>query len=135
MTVVEPAAVDIRRLEHENLVLAYGLEMKLLYPWDGLTAPFEGAWCVLRPGDTSVTHAHHEHEIFIGMTGRAEVVTPGQRYEFAAGDVAFLRPGIEHHLTNAGDEDFAYYAIWWDRAMSEGFVQQEEARAAAGGGQ
>jgi mannose-6-phosphate isomerase-like protein (cupin superfamily) len=129
----EPVAVDIRRADHENLVRAYGLEMKLLYPWDGLTAPFEGAWCVLRPGDTSVTHAHHEHEIFIGMTGRAEVVTPDERYSFNAGDVAFLRPGIEHHLTNTHDEDFAYYAIWWDRAMSEGFVKQEEERAAAGG--
>jgi mannose-6-phosphate isomerase-like protein (cupin superfamily) len=129
----EPVAVDIRRADHENLVRAYGLEMKLLYPWDGLTTPFEGAWCVLRPGDTSVTHAHHEHEIFIGMTGRAEVVTPDQRYEFNAGDVAFLRPGIEHHLTNTHDEDFAYYAIWWDRAMSEGFVKQEEERAVAGG--
>ena len=133
MTDQEPVAVDIRRADHENLVRAYGLEMKLLYPWDGLTTPFEGAWCVLRPGDTSVTHAHHEHEIFIGMTGRAEVVTPDRSYEFNAGDVAFLRPGVEHHLTNTHDEDFAYYAIWFDRAMSEGFVKQEEERAVAGG--
>ncbi|MFI9812682.1 cupin domain-containing protein [Saccharothrix variisporea] len=131
MTNEEPL-VDFRRLESEDLTRAYGLEMKLLHPWDGLTAPFEGAWCVLRPGDRSVAHAHHEHEIFIGMSGRAEVVTPDHRHPFAAGDIVFLKPGIEHHLSNDTDEDFAYYAIWWDRAMSEGFVAAEDQRAGSG---
>jgi mannose-6-phosphate isomerase-like protein (cupin superfamily) len=121
------ALVDIRRLEPENLTRAYGLDMKLLYPWNGLTAPFRGAWCVLRPGDASVAHAHHEHEIFIGMAGRAAVVAGDRRHEFAAGDIVFLRPGIEHHLVNDPDaaEDFSYYAIWWDRAMSAEFVAHE----------
>jgi mannose-6-phosphate isomerase-like protein (cupin superfamily) len=128
----KPLVVDFRRLEHENLTRAYGLEMKLLYPWDGLAAPFEGAWCVLRPGDKSQTHAHHEHEIFIGMSGRATVVTPDRRYDFAAGDIAFLRPEIEHHLINETDDDFAYYAIWYDRAMSEEFVAHEDRRTGAG---
>ena len=104
--------------------------MRLLYPWPGLDAPFRGAWCVLRPGDASVAHAHHEHEIFIGMTGRAEVVTGERRHEFAAGDLVFLKPGIEHYLANNHDEDFAYYAIWWDREMSDEFVAHEIERAA-----
>ena len=122
-------AVDIRRLEHKNLTRAYGLDMKLLYPWDGLEAPFRGAWCELRPGDKSVAHAHHEHEIFIGMAGKAAVVTGDHRHEFAAGDIVFLRPEIEHYLVNDHDEDFAYYAIWWDREMSGEFVAYEATRA------
>jgi mannose-6-phosphate isomerase-like protein (cupin superfamily) len=125
------AVVDIRRLEHENLTRAYGLDMKLLYPWNGLTAPFRGAWCVLRPGDISVAHAHHEHEIFIGMAGSAEVVTRDQRHKFVAGDIVFLKPGIEHQVANDQDEDFSYYAIWWDRAMSDEFVAHEAGRAEA----
>jgi mannose-6-phosphate isomerase-like protein (cupin superfamily) len=124
----EPLVVHFRRLEHENLTRAYGLEMKLLHPWDGLTAPFEGAWCVLRPGDRSVAHAHHEHEIFIGISGRATVITPDRRYDFAAGDIAFLRPEIKHYLINETAEDFSYYAIWWDRVMSEHFVAYEDRR-------
>lgn len=126
--VVDTAAVEFRRLEHENLVRAYGLDMKLLYPWDGLTAPFRGAWCVLRPGDQSAQHAHHEHEIFIGMAGNAEVIAEGEAHEFAAGDLVFLKPGIEHYLVNNHDEDFSYYAIWWDRAMSDEFVAHETGR-------
>ncbi|MEU8635435.1 cupin domain-containing protein [Amycolatopsis sp. NPDC048633] len=131
MTDQDLAAVDIRRLEPGNLTRAYGLDMKLLHPWNGLTAPFRGAWCVLRPGDVSVAHAHHEHEIFIGMAGSAEVVTGDRRHAFAAGDIVFLRPGIEHHLVNAPghDEDFSYYAIWWDREMSAEFVAHENGEA------
>jgi mannose-6-phosphate isomerase-like protein (cupin superfamily) len=132
VTDLAPLIVDFRRLEHEDLTRAHGLEMKMLYPWDGLTAPFEGAWCVLRPGDQSETHAHHEHEIFIGISGRCTVVTPDTRYEFAAGDLAFLRPQIEHHLVNETGEDFTYYAIWWDRAMSEGFIAHEDGRTGVG---
>ncbi|MFC9252556.1 cupin domain-containing protein [Amycolatopsis thailandensis] len=129
MTDQDQAVVDIRRLEHENLTRAYGLDMKLLYPWNGLTAPFRGAWCVLRPGDVSVAHAHHEHEIFIGMAGGAAVIAGEKRHEFVAGDLVFLKPGIEHHLVNDRDEDFSYYAIWWDRAMSDEFVAHEIDRA------
>ncbi|MFI9449957.1 cupin domain-containing protein [Amycolatopsis sp. NPDC052450] len=129
MTDQDLAVVDIRRLEHEDLTRAYGLEMKLLYPWNGLTAPFRGAWCVLRPGDVSVSHAHHEHEIFIGMAGKAAVIAGEKRHEFVAGDLVFLKPGIEHNLVNDHDEDFSYYAIWWDRAMSDEFVSHEISRA------
>lgn len=121
----EQSVVEIRKLEHENLTRAYGLEMKMLYPWDGgLTAPFRGAWCVLRPGDVSVSHAHGEHEIFIGMAGRAEVVAEDGRHEFAAGDIAFLPPNLEHHLVNEHGEDFSYYAIWWDSETSADFIRQ-----------
>lgn len=124
MTEQQSLAVDFRRQEQDDLTRAYGLEMKMLYPWEGLVAPFEGAWCVLRPGDKSVPHAHHEHEIFIGISGRAAVVTPDRRYDIAAGDIAFLRPQIEHFLCNDTDADFTYYAIWWDRAMSGAFIEQ-----------
>ena len=66
------------------------------------------------------------------MSGRATVVTPGTRYDFTAGDIAFLRPEIEHHLVNETDDDFTYYAIWWDRAMSEEFVAHENRGTGAG---
>jgi mannose-6-phosphate isomerase-like protein (cupin superfamily) len=121
----EHADVSIRRLEPENLAREHGLDLKLLQPWQGLNAPFHGAWCVLRPGDVSMTHAHHEHELFIGMSGRAELVTGERRHEFAAGDIARMRPGVEHSIVNRHDEDFSYYAIWWGREMSADFLARE----------
>ena len=114
MTDHAPADVTVRRREPENLVRAHGLDLKLLHPWPGLDAPFNGAWCVLRPGDVSEVHAHHEQEIFICMSGRADVVTDHGRQQLTAGDLALIRPGTDHSVTNPYGEDFAYYAIWWD---------------------
>ncbi|HVK24247.1 MAG TPA: cupin domain-containing protein [Actinokineospora sp.] len=125
MTDQGPAVVDIRRQEPENLMRAYGLDLKLLQPWEGLNAPFRGAWCVLRPGDVSLPHAHTEHELFIAMAGRADVVTDGVRHQFAAGDIVFMKAGMEHFVANDHDEDFSYYAIWWDRTMADEFIGLE----------
>ena len=126
MTDQAPAVVDIRKSEQDNLTRAHGLDLRLLQPWPGLDAPFRGAWCVLHPGDASEPHAHHDHEIFIGMAGRAEVTAGGQRHEFVAGDIVSVRPGVEHQVVNGHDQDFSYYAIWWDRAMSHEFLTQED---------
>lgn len=38
---------------------------------------------------------------------------------------------MEHSVVNEHDEDFAYYAIWWDREMSAEFLDRQE-QAAAG---
>ncbi|MFC0430673.1 cupin domain-containing protein [Kutzneria buriramensis] len=114
--------VDFRRAEHENLTSAYGLHLRLLQPWAGLDAPFRGAWCLLRPGDASDPHSHHEHEIMIGIAGHGELVGNGRRDPFGAGDIVRLTAGVEHQLVNEGEQDFTYYAIWWDHAMSEEFL-------------
>ena len=127
MTDQDVAVVDIRRLEPDNLNRAYGLNLKLLQPWAGLDAPFRGAWCVLNPGDESWPHAHGEHEFFIVMSGRGDLIADGEHHEIAAGDLVFMRAGIDHRVVNPYDEDFSYYSIWWDRAMSDEYLAQTEA--------
>jgi mannose-6-phosphate isomerase-like protein (cupin superfamily) len=119
--------VDVRRGESGDLARQHGLDLKLLQPWPGVDTPFEGAWCVLHPGDVTDAHAHREREIFIGMAGRGELVTPTGRHTVAAGDLLTMRPGLEHHVENTGDEDFAYYAIWWDRATATAFLDRPAA--------
>ncbi|WP_250291540.1 cupin domain-containing protein, partial [Frankia sp. CiP1_Cm_nod1] len=115
--------MEIRRLDRANLTRAYGLDSQRLLPWPALNAPFEGAWCVLRPGDVSTAHAHHEHEIFIAMTGSATLVVDGERYGFAAGDIAHLPPGCTHQMVNENAAAFEYYGLWWDGEMSAGFLR------------
>jgi len=129
----EHADVTIRAMEPDHLVRAHGLDLKLLHPWPGLDTPFRGAWCVLRPGDVSDLHAHHDREIFIVMSGRGTVVANGMRREIAAGDLAYITPDVEHRVLNEHDEDFAYYAIWWDPAMSPEFLEQEARQDEAAG--
>ncbi|WP_333766953.1 cupin domain-containing protein [Streptomyces sp. IBSBF 2435] len=129
MTDHEHADVTIRTMEPDHLERAHGLDLKLLHPWPGLDTPFRGAWCVLRPGDVSEVHGHHDREIFIVMSGRGTVVANGRRHEIAAGDLAYIRPDVQHSVVNEHDEDFAYYAIWWDPAMSAEFLDGQEREA------
>jgi mannose-6-phosphate isomerase-like protein (cupin superfamily) len=114
--------VEIRSLDRNNLTEAYGLDSQRLLPWPALSAPFEGAWCILRSGDESTAHSHHEHEIFIAMTGSAELDVDGERRAFVAGDIAHLPPGCTHKVVNTSPEDFEYYGIWWDAGMSAKFL-------------
>jgi mannose-6-phosphate isomerase-like protein (cupin superfamily) len=114
--------MHIRRLDRANLTRAYGLDSERLLPWPVLDAPFEGAWCIVRPGQESTPHAHHEHEIFIAMSGRATLVVDDERREFVAGDIGHLIPGSTHRVVNDSAADFEYYAIWWDAEMAAGFA-------------
>ncbi|MGM1064113.1 cupin domain-containing protein [Saccharothrix sp. Mg75] len=120
--------IEIRRLDRENLTRAYGLDSERLLPWPALNAPFEGAWCVVRPGDVSTAHSHHEYEVFIAVKGRATLVVGDERRELVEGDIAHLVPGSHHQVLNETDADFEYYAIWWDTAMSAAFVDRHEGK-------
>lgn len=113
---------ELRTLDRENLTPAYGLDSERLLPWPALNAPFEGAWCVLRAGDESTPHSHHEYEIFIAMAGRAALEVDGTRYPFVTGDIVHLPPGCTHHVVNGSQHDFEYYSIWWDAEMSTAFL-------------
>jgi mannose-6-phosphate isomerase-like protein (cupin superfamily) len=105
-----------------------------LVPWNALNAPFEGAWCVVKPGEATTKHAHHEYEIFIAMTGRATLESKGERIPFVPGDIVHFPPHADHQVINAGDEDFQYYGVWWDREMSDRFVDRHESTSAASEG-
>jgi mannose-6-phosphate isomerase-like protein (cupin superfamily) len=116
--------IEIRKLDRANLTKAYGLDSQRLQPWPAVNAPFEGAWCILRPGNESTPHAHHEYEVFIAMAGSAALDVDGLRYDFVAGDIVHLPPGCVHKVVNGSAEDFEYYGIWWDAEMSAKFLAQ-----------
>jgi mannose-6-phosphate isomerase-like protein (cupin superfamily) len=119
--------IDLRRLHREHLERAYGLDGQRLLPWPQLNAPFEGAWCVLRAGTESTPHSHHEYEIFIAISGAAEVVVDSDRHPFVAGDIVRLPPGSVHRVVNDGATDFEYFGLWWDEEMSAKFIARHEA--------
>jgi mannose-6-phosphate isomerase-like protein (cupin superfamily) len=122
---------EVVHLDWQSLLHEYGLDTQRLMPWDVLNAPFEASWAVARPNTGSTLHSHHEHEIFIAVRGSAVVECDGEPTPFAAGDVSFFRPGHRHRLLNAGDEDFVFFSVWWDRDMSEQFLKRDRAEAEA----
>jgi quercetin dioxygenase-like cupin family protein len=114
--------MEIRRLDRAQLQHEYGVDGQRLLPWPALNAPFEGAWCVIRPGTASVPHAHDEYEIFIAIAGEAVVEADGERAALAPGDIVRMRPGMEHRVVNDSDRDFEMYSVWWDEDMTERFA-------------
>ena len=116
-------ALDITRLKDE-LLFEYGLHTQRLFPWDVVNAPFECSWAVADPRTRSKLHSHHEQEIFIAVKGSAVLEIDGEQEPFNAGDVAYFKPGKEHRLLNDGDEEFTFYSVWWDRAMSEKYMER-----------
>jgi mannose-6-phosphate isomerase-like protein (cupin superfamily) len=123
-------AVEIVHLQRDNMTYEYGVDVQRLVPWAALAAPFEGAWAVVRAGTDSTAHSHHEREIFVAVRGEAVVECDGAREPFRVGDIALFQPGQVHRVCNAGPEDFEFYSIWWDPAMSERYL----ARAGVAGG-
>lgn len=120
--------MEIRRLDRADLQHENGLDAARLLPWPALNAPFEGSWCVVRPGTASVEHAHHEHEIFVAVSGQATVESAGVGTDFAAGDIAYFPPGTSHRVINNTGADFEMYSVWWDLPMSEQFTTRSGAR-------
>jgi mannose-6-phosphate isomerase-like protein (cupin superfamily) len=118
--------VEIRPLDRTNLTKAYGLDSQRLLPWPALNAPFEGAWCILRSGDESTPHSHHEYELFVALKGTAALDVDGERHDFVAGDIAHLPPGCMHKVINSSNQDFEYYGIWWDTDMSAQLIARHE---------
>ncbi|MEU4803946.1 cupin domain-containing protein [Actinosynnema sp. NPDC023587] len=121
--------MEIRKLDRDNLKRDNGLVAQRLMPWSLVNAPFEGSWCVVRPGAESGAHGHHEYEIWVAMAGESHILTEAGETPFVAGDVVHFTPNERHQVVNRGDADFEFYAIWWDAEMTEKFAARHEESA------
>jgi mannose-6-phosphate isomerase-like protein (cupin superfamily) len=110
-------------MDWSELVHEYDLDAKRLLPFDALKAPFEGAWCVVRPRTVSLWHEHHERELFIGISGTAEVKMDEKIYPISKGDIIAIPPYTHHCIINNGTNDFHMYSIWWDRALALNYIE------------
>jgi methionyl-tRNA synthetase len=121
--------MHIQRLDPAKLFEAYGIQVQMLYPWEGVVEPpFGAAWAVVPPGGSTKHHAHQEGETFIFAKGRGVMRIGDESTEVQAGDVVFQRPFQQHTLENTSDEDLLFLTVWWeDLRLWAG--QREEAKA------
>jgi mannose-6-phosphate isomerase-like protein (cupin superfamily) len=119
--------MEIRKLDRAGMPEEYGVSVQRLVPWDALNAPFEGAWCVVAPGQATDAHSHHEYEIFIAISGEGALEAEGERSPFLPGDIVHFPPGVHHQVINAGDTDFQFYSVFWDSAMAGSFAARDAA--------
>jgi mannose-6-phosphate isomerase-like protein (cupin superfamily) len=124
--------MEIRKLDRDAMPEEYGVSVQRLVPWAALNAPFEGAWCVIAPGQATDAHSHHEYEIFIAISGEGALEAEGERRSFLPGDIVHFRPGVHHQVINAGPDDFQFYSVFWDTEMSGKFAARHAAAGDAG---
>jgi uncharacterized cupin superfamily protein len=75
--------------------------------------PFDLAMVRIPKGKSYCPYHSHgaESELYLVISGRGSVRDRNGFTEVGPGDAFFFGPGEAHQLTNAGEEDFAYYVI------------------------
>lgn len=106
--------------EYGGITRSFGVEdgagFRRLYPWAGIvdSMPWGSGLMVVAPGTTSKPHAHHEHETFFIVSGRAECRIGDEVQTVSKGDVIYVPLDKEHELINRSpSEPFEYLCIWW----------------------
>lgn len=128
------STVNVQHLDPEKFLQAYGVDLQVLYPWEGVVEPpFGAAWAILAPGRSTKSHQHQEGETFFVARGEGEMEVDGETVPVGAGSVVFQDPFHEHTLTNTSEtEDLMFLTVWWeDRALWAKKEEKEEAAAAA----
>jgi quercetin dioxygenase-like cupin family protein len=121
--------MEIRQLARATMVRENGADGQRLVPWPVLNAPFEGAWVRVPARGGTGAHAHPDYEIFIAVSGQAELVSGDERRAFKVGDIVHFPPHTEHSVVNDNDTDFEFYSVWWDTDMSAHFLDRHEGKA------
>lgn len=117
-----------RPFDPADLRFEYGLDGIRLLPWPGLSAPFGGAYCIVRPRSCSEEHVNapsDEDELFLCFAGHAEVLIDDRALPAKPGDTFFIPRGVKHYVRNTGDEPFHFYAIWWNPGLATGYLQDQ----------
>ena len=122
---------SIRKIDWENLKHEYGVDGTRLLPWGKkeFPFPFGGAYCITRANTTSLKHINEpsdEEEMFFAISGTAFVIIDGEKKILEKGDTVYISAGKEHYIENPFEEDFHFYALWWNNGIVEGFMKTKE---------
>lgn len=108
--------MHIQRLDPAKLHEAYGIQVQMLYPWEGVVEPpFGAAWAVVPPGQKTKHHGHQEGETFFMVRGQGVMRIDDESVEVKAGDVFYQPPLHRHILENTSEtEDLLFLTVWWE---------------------
>jgi methionyl-tRNA synthetase len=110
----------IQSLDPGKLASAYGIRCQSIYPWEGVVKPpFGATWALVRPGESTKRHKHHDGETFFIASGHGVLRIGDDQASVKAGDVIYLPPFDEHTLTNASEaEDLLFLTAYWEDAAT-----------------
>lgn len=127
----------LRKIKWNELEHAYGVDGEYLLPFGATKQPFPfcGAYCIARAKTITEDHINEpvgQEELFIGISGKGVVKMDGESFEMGKGDIMFIPSNKQHWVENDNDEDFHFYALWWDNRSVNAFKQEKENEAVNG---
>lgn len=124
----------IRKFDDKNLHHEYGLDGIRTFPWDGVSPPFGGGYCIVQPGDDTFSHVNapsDEDEMFVAIAGTADVILDGKAHTISQGDTVMIPRGTAHFISNNTAQPFHFYTIWWSSEDVARYQERETELAAA----
>jgi methionyl-tRNA synthetase len=108
--------MQIRKLDPNQLSPDFGILCQPIFPRDEFPPPpFTALWNVIKPGDATKLHRHHEVEAFFIVKGEGILSVEGERSEIEIGDVIFCTPLTHHTLINRSEsEDLFFINLYWE---------------------
>ncbi|MGX5805218.1 cupin domain-containing protein [Bradyrhizobium sp. Arg314] len=106
-----------KQADHSLMRTEYGvLVWRLLEHLPGGLSPEFGASVVeVAPGDAVDPHAHHEHELWLLISGDGEFEADGQVRQVSEMTLCYMSPHQKHSIRNASlDSTLKFLSIWWD---------------------
>ncbi|MCR8842146.1 cupin domain-containing protein [Paenibacillus sp. SC116] len=107
----------IQALKKECITEEYGVQMRRVYQvnTEPFHPPFGSAWAIVKPGETSAPHVHHEHETFYITAGAGTMIIGEEEQKVQTGDVIYIPPHEQHALRNDSEnEDLIFITTWWE---------------------
>ncbi len=115
----------VKRFSTDDLKHEYGLDGIRTFPWDGVTPPFGGGYCIVRPGTSTLEHVNSpddEEEMFIAVDGEGVVVLGTEEHRVSRGDIVMIARGVSHYVRNDSEKPFHFYTIWWNRGNVDAYL-------------
>ncbi|UPK00887.1 class I tRNA ligase family protein [Bradyrhizobium sp. 170] len=82
-------------------------------------APFAGGTVTVQPEACTRPDNHHEHEVFVILSGQGRLDGVGEPRFVRSGDICVFEPFAKHQLTNiSSSENLTYFTIYWTGAGS-----------------
>jgi methionyl-tRNA synthetase len=107
--------MEVSRLEYNKLKSGYNVQMQSI----SSPKPFYFTWFVIKPGEKSMFHSHHEKEMFIISKGSCIAYSSGQETLLSSGNLIIFDPFEEHSLYNPSKyEDVILFSCVWEDMKS-----------------
>ena len=76
------------------------------------------------PGGSVPIHSHEQEEVYFIVEGQGNIQVAGESRDVRSGDCIYIRPQLEHVLTNAGQTDMVMMFCYSPKTVAAHWAQE-----------